>query len=720
MTDIFKPTDWTVQQLVDGIGSGTLRLPDLQRPFVWPKTKVRDLLDSMYRGYPVGELMFWNRTSDDESGAIGIGAKQQEGTHRIVDGQQRITSLYVAVTGSPVVDDDYKRKDIRISFNPFTERFEVAQTPLDNSAEWVRAVSDVFKSPLKAHNDFVARYEAKHGLMTPDQQEQVHDALIRLDGLKARTFKVVEILSSVEKTVVADIFVRINSEGVNLTSSDFILTWLSVFWPEGRESMEEFARNSRMTAERIAEVTGKKTDWTPKNHYMAPNPGQLVRVAVALGQNRGRLQDAYAALRAIDRKTGAVDALRQAEELEKIKSAVPSMLKPLNWDEFLRVLAAAGFRSRKMVTSDTTILYTYVLWLLGRERYQVDLTTLRTLLARWFFMAQITRRYSGSYESRIQQDLDRLDGTSGAEGFVSVLEGAINTALTADFWAIRLPDDLITSSTAASPAYQGYLAALNILDADLFMLHSKIRDWTDPTATSVKNVEGHHLFPKGYLKKAGYSDLKKINQVANFAPTDWVTNQLISDHPPVEYWERLVADRNFPPDLLARQRYWHAIPEGWTELGYEDFLDARRRLIAAVVRDGYAKLTDTSFSPDLNPAAVLDDPVHSLSLGELMTAGLIRPGDVIGPVDPESSIVAEITEDAEIRLNDKIYDSPQLAAAAAGDDGIDGWDFWAIYAGDDVTPLRRLAETLQSSPTSETLQSSPTSPTMAVATDRSR
>ena len=198
----------------------------------------------------------------------------------------------------------------------------------------------------------------------------------------------VELQATVDKAVVADVFVRINSEGVNLTSVDFILTWLSVFWPAGRDELEQFARNSRLTADHISEISGVKTDWSPKNHFIAPRPGQLLRVAVAVGQNRGRLQDAYNALRGRDRKTGMADPKRQAEELEKVKNATPLILNPLDWDEFLRVLAKAGFRSRKMITSETTILYTYALWLLGRTQYKVDLTELRDLMSRWFFMAQ--------------------------------------------------------------------------------------------------------------------------------------------------------------------------------------------------------------------------------------------------------------------------------------------------------------------------------------------
>jgi hypothetical protein len=698
VSEIYKSVDWNIQQLVDAVKSGTLTLPDLQRPFVWPATKVRDLMDSLYRGYPVGELMFWNQPGDDTTNRIGIGDQSRESKQQIVDGQQRITSLFVTVTGRTVLDDDYREKSIRISFNPMSDRFEVAQPALDRSAEWVGDVSSVFNSALDSFEKYLERLEKSRTEPLPNiERAKVHNALIRLESLKNVGFKVVEIQSNVEKAVVADVFVRINSEGVNLKSSDFILTWLSVFWPEGRDELEQFAKNSRLTADHISEVTGSRTDWSPKNHYISPNPGQLVRIAVAVGQNRGRLQDAYNALRGRDRKTGAADAIRQTEELDKIKLATPLMLNRLHWDEYLRVLGKAGFRSRKMITSETTILYTYSLWLLGRNIYHVELAVLRDLMARWFFMAQTTGRYTGSPETRIQQDLDRLDDAKSAEDFVAILNGVISTILTSDYWTIRIPDDLVSSSTSASPTYQAYLAALNVLDADLFMLNEKVRDWTDPSNTSVKNVEGHHLFPRAYLRdELDYKDLKKINQVANYAPTDWNTNILISDRPPSVYWPELVHDRNMKGQVLAKQQQWHALPDGWQLMSYEEFLIARRKLIALVIRDGYMRLADPNYQPDIvlsRPPA--DEDVVQSTILDLLDAGLVNVDDLVTPIHSYGSVVGEITVDGEILLNDKIYDSPRRAALAVDEDvEQDGWDYWGLVTNDGPVSLRDLSKRL--------------------------
>ena len=115
---------WTVQELVSGIDKGSVRLPDIQRPFVWPNAKVRDLIDSMFRGYPVGELMFWANKDEGHTKPIGAdGAKTQVGSMQVVDGQQRLTSLYAVVKGLEVWREDYSREAIALTFNPLTTRF---------------------------------------------------------------------------------------------------------------------------------------------------------------------------------------------------------------------------------------------------------------------------------------------------------------------------------------------------------------------------------------------------------------------------------------------------------------------------------------------------------------------------------------------------------------------------------------------------------------------
>ncbi|MDE0374570.1 MAG: DUF262 domain-containing protein [bacterium] len=691
---MFKPVPWSVQDLVGAVRSGALRLPDIQRPFVWSKTKVRDLVDSIYRGYPVGELMFWNSAGDDGGRSIGVEVKPKTAAAKIVDGQQRLTSLYAVMTGEPVVDHDYRRDSIRIAFNPFAERFEVQNVALRRSREWVPDICEVFKSPFRARKEFISRYRDEHDL-SEAIEEELETVFARLHGIRDYSFTVVELHAETDREKVADVFVRINSEGIKLTQADFILTWLSVFWDEGRDELERFSRHSRLTPDTAAVQDGEHVQWTPKNHYIEPEPGRILRAVVALGQGRARLRNAYIALRGRDPKTREINAGHRDRELDLFKAAQHEVLKPTNWDSFLLVLAKAGFRSKKMITSDNTVIYTYALWLIGLTRFKVDKVALSSLMARWFFMAQTTGRYTNSPESRMEADLARFNDleSRNPEEFIGMVESVIATVLTRDYWEIQLPDEFITSSKL-SPAYQAYLAALNILDADLFAIDEKAWVWMDPSAGLAMGVEAHHLFPRSYLKRKGITTPRRVNQVANFAPTDRETNQIITDRRPSEYWPKLVADRKITGEVLKRQQFWHALPDGWESMDYEEFLTERRSAMARVADEAFKRLSDPHYKPLSGPSASTapeQDTVRTLSLSELVAAGLLMPGDFLIPADPErDDTIAEITDDALIALDEHVYDSPRRAARADGDERSDGWDYWVLL--DDSDPLRTLRE----------------------------
>lgn len=692
MAAIFKTVPWQVDQLVNGVKTGTVQLPDLQRPFVWPATKVRDLFDSMYRGYPVGELMFWDVPADGETRSIG-GPGGLAASHQIIDGQQRLTSLYAAMQGHSVRDEAYRNRTIVISFNPFSEKFEVRTPALAKSVQWVENISACFDSPIRARKDFIKRYAASGNPFTNEDEERIEEVFAKLSELKNYLFDVVHIQKEADKRLVADIFVRINSEGVRLKAYDYILTWLSVFWPQGREAIEEFARNSRITPERASEIAGQPVGWTALNPFIPVANGHLVRALVAIGQGRGRLQDAYAALQAKDSTTGFVDPDRQEAELNKLKYALPVVTDRVSWTEYIRAIKTAGFRSAQNVTSNMNVIYSYVIFLLGRTRYSVPLTELRALIARWLFMAQLTARYTGSSESQIQKDLDRIEAvqTGDSDGFTRLLNEVIGGQLTPDFWRYSMPQQLITSGPGLSPHYQCYLAALNVLDAPMFMLDSRVRDWMDPSQPAIKGTEGHHLFPRDYQAKVlGITDIKRINQAGNFAPTDWVTNIAISNKPPAEYWPELVGARSENEAWLERQMYFHALPEGWEHMDYEEFLGARRILMAQVTRDAYMKLAGGQVQP-VEPTSATPEPVQDPTLCDLIEQELLRPGDLLDPVDPEWVVDAVINADGTLVIDGtELFDSLDEAARHLEVTNMTGLDFWALEVGDDLVPLHDL------------------------------
>ena len=707
MASRFGHHPWTVQELVIGVDKGTIRLPDIQRPFVWPNAKVRDLIDSMHQGYPVGELMFWTNNDYEHTKAIGHAAKTQAASYQVVDGQQRLTSLYSVLKGLEVWREDYSREKIAIAFNPLTERFEVPTPAFKKSAEWIPDVVSVFADPIQARRDYLDRLR-KDPNRTVDAtlENRVEVAITRLHQLQTYQFQVVQIKEDVSRETVADIFVRINSEGVALSSADFILTWMRVFWEDGRSELEKWARDSRFTPSEVTLVLDEKTSWTPHNPYMSFDPGQILRVTVAVGLRRAKLADAYNVLRGRDPRTRMIHPERRETELAKLKTGQGHALKPLHWDEFLKVLERAGFRARDMITSRNTILYSYALWLIGRIDFKVPVDVLREVMARWFFMSQITGRYTSSPETRMQEDLNRLTGINESRAeFVKILNGQIDAAVPSDWWSITLPENLITSN-AGVPAFTAYVTALNILDADVLLATSKVKDWINPAHKTEKGIEKHHLFPKGFLKTTlGIKDNKKINQVANLALVEWSDNINISNQPPSLYWPQEVADKSIEGTRRNRQEEWHALPDGWTSLGYDEFLLQRRRLMAKVTHEGFKRLTDPNYEPNLIRPEVVPsaNPVTLPTLENLVTRGILPSGTLLTPVDTDRDTVAEITEDGYIQVGEHLCETVDRAAREDHADVDSGWDYWMAHLDNEdepivLTDLRgRTAETTPSS-----------------------
>ncbi len=239
---------------------------------------------------------------------------------------------------------------------------------------------------------------------------------------------------------------------------------------------------------------------------------------------------------------------------------------------------------------------------MGRTEYGVEEYRLRRLIARWFFMSALTGRYTGSPESQMEFDLARFRGLSSPEHFVTVLIDICNSTLTADFWTITLPTELATSS-ARSPSMFAYFASLNLLDARVLFSHQKVGELMDPTTTSNRSsLERHHLFPKAYLKTLGIHEVRDTNQIANYAMVEWGDNMKISDFPPEEYLP--VLRERFTGKEMERMCYWHALPDNWEKMDYQEFLKKRRELMAKVIQDGYSLLAGNGGNPEVEELSV--------------------------------------------------------------------------------------------------------------------
>lgn len=580
----FKKVDYDLSGLLHYIEIGDIALPDIQRPFVWSNAKVRDLFDSMYRGFPVGYFLFWENVTGGESKQIGVGSKQHTIARLlIVDGQQRLTSLFAVFRGRKVLDDDYQDRQIEVAFRPRDGKFEVADAAIRRDPEWIANISDLWSSrssSRKMVNSFIGKLAEKSPL-NPDDEELIAHNLDRLFDLQKYPFTALEIAASVDEEQVADIFVRINSEGVRLNQADFILTLMSVFWDAGRMALETFCRYSRQAPSPGAAAS-------PFNHFIQPDPDQLLRVAVAFGFQRGRLKSVYQVLRGKDMDTGEFSPERRDQQFATLRAAQEEVLDLKHWHQFLSCLIGAGFRSGEMISSQNALLYAYAFYLVGRKRFGLPEHQLQRLIGRWFFAASLTGRYTSSPETIMDGDLNRLKEVKDASGFVAVLEGIMANGLTNDFWTVTLPANL-DSSSARNPELFAYTAAQNRLGAPVLFSHKKVSDLVDPAIRArKKSLERHHLFPRAWLESEGVEDLKQINQVANYALLEWPDNIDISDTPPSEYVPPI--QRRFSAEEWNRMHELHALPENWHQMTYQGFLIERRKLMAAIIRQGFESL----------------------------------------------------------------------------------------------------------------------------------
>jgi hypothetical protein len=275
---LYRTTSYPLTMLIHDIGRGAIGLPELQRPFVWPNAKIRDLFDSLYRGYPCGFLLLWETGADLKG--IGTNGKDEAPRLAIVDGQQRLTSLYAVITGAEVIRADYSREHIRIAFDPLAQRFEVANAATAQDRSFIANVAEIWKpgaNVFKVAGDYLAEL-SKVRTLSAEDIGSIQSAITKLFNVAQHPFDALVLTTEAGVDTVAEVFVRINGQGAKLNQADFILTLMSVFWEEGRKDLEAFARAA------AGPPDGKPS---PKNYYIEPSPDQMLRVMVGLGLKRG-------------------------------------------------------------------------------------------------------------------------------------------------------------------------------------------------------------------------------------------------------------------------------------------------------------------------------------------------------------------------------------------------------------------------------------------------
>ena len=421
-----------------------------------------------------------------------------------------------------------------------------------------------------------------------EEVKRIQDSIIKLHEMLKFPFTALQLSKDIDEEAVAEVFVRINSKGTTLNQADFILTLMSVFWEEGRMELENFCRQAR-----IPSVNGP----SPFNYFIEPSPDQMLRVAVGLAFKRARLEHVYSILRGKDLETGRFSEDRRDIQFDNLQAAQSKVLNLQHWHDFMQCLRLAGFRERRMISSNSALLYAYTLYLVGRTEFHVEERVLRRVIAQWFFMSAVTRRYSASPESRMESDLAMLRDVTGPEEFVGKLRQICSVTLTRDFWEVTLPNELATSS-ARSPSLFAYEASLVLLDAPVLFSEFSVAEMLDPSVHGGhRSIERHHLFPKGHLVRLGISENRDTNQIANYAYVEWGDNVRISDRSPIDYLPSI--KQRFSEADLQRMYTYHALPHSWESMDYPTFLGRRRERMAQVIREAYLRLSTEAVEAEI-------------------------------------------------------------------------------------------------------------------------
>ena len=593
-------TKYTVNQqsvavLLGWIESDNIAIPEMQRPFVWNSTKVRDLMDSLYQGFPVGYLITWQSQAVPVKGGGNAGFQQI-----LIDGQQRTTALRAAVAGEPVINKKFQKKRIIISFNPQTESFETATPVIAKQPEWIYDIHEFLDSEdvFSALDDYMQK--------NPDaDRSAVGKALQKLLGIKNAPIGIISLSDELDIETVTEIFIRINSKGVPLSSSDFVMSKVSAQGEQGRtlrKAIDYFAHlsvNPQAYDELVFDEEFTQTSFWSTMKWLKddtedlydPSYVDIIRVASMVAFRRGRISHVVRELSGLDPETRQFYPERIPIAFDKFEEALQLLMKEYSFKKFLTIVKSAGFVDRRLFSSVNAVNFAYALFLIMRSEGATD-SEVNSVVRRWLVMAFLTGRASGSFETAFERDLDRIDRQGAAKTLAEIEESELTDA----FWQFSLPSRLVSSSTG-NPPYLTFIASQIKTQARGFLSRHIL-------VQSLVELQGdvHHLVPKDYLRKHGVKDRRDYNQVANYAWTETAVNIKIGNRPPAEYLAEIskqienqtltLGEINSQSDLEATFRE-NAVPTSLhdtTYENYEEFLEERRSLMAQYLKDFYFSL----------------------------------------------------------------------------------------------------------------------------------
>jgi hypothetical protein len=586
-----------VETLLSWIKSGDIAIPEIQRPFVWNGAKVRDLIDSLYQGYPVGYIITWrNPDVKLKNGELSAGKKV------LIDGQQRITALTAAIVGQRVLDKNYKEINIRIAFNPLEEKFDVLNKAYEKSPEWIDNINPIVNDEIS-----ISKAIRKYCQDNPDADEElVEERIENLKRIKTKQVGIIELDASLDIDTVTEIFIRINQKGVVLSNADFVMSKIASDEQHGGNKMRKMVDYfCRLLVDKgfIKHIQDNDTAFTQSDYFKeikwmatgaddlyVPDYIDMLRVAFTFKFSRGKFSDLVALLSGRNFETRSYEGSIAEASYAKLSEGLSAFVNQTNYQRFVMIIKSTGLISKKLISSQNSLNFAYALYLKLREDGLGEAET-QGYVKRWMVMSMFIGRYSGSAESRIDEDIKQIN----EKGIAAYLQQMEQAHLGPGFWDFGIINDLETSSVNNN-AYNLYLAAQVNSNTVAFLSKSmKISTLIE------QRGDVHHIFPKKYLMNNGYSQ-KAYNQVANFVFTEQATNIKVGMLTPKEYLDKVKAQIQTGTNgistldtetSLQENLVNNDIPsiiEEASHLVYEDFLEERRKLMANKLKVYYSQL----------------------------------------------------------------------------------------------------------------------------------
>lgn len=595
----YSVNNYTVETLLSSIKSGNIAIPEMQRPFVWEAWKVRDLIDSLYNGFPVGYIIEWqNPDVKLKDGSMAIGKRV------LIDGQQRITAMTAAIVGRAVLDDHYKWKRIAIAFNPIEEKFEVANNAIKKSPKWIPDIAPVLEPSFDTFT-FVMEYCDKNDMK--DKMSQINAIINKLRDIQNNSLGVITLDAGLDIDSVTEIFIRINSKGEALSQADFVMSKISSNEDYGgnitRKTIDYFChllkspedlkdiQNNDVAFASLPEFDAIK--WVAKKNepIYSTNYTDILRVAFTYKFKRGRLSDLVSLLSGRDFETREFKVEIEEDSFKQLHEAVMQAVNQTNFERYLMIVRSAGIVRKSLIRSQNVLNFGYALYLALRER-KIDSNAIEQIVRRWLALSVLTGRYSGSPESMFDYDIKRFYSFDDPMDYLKLREeGDLSDA----FWKVNLIQHLNTS-VASSPYFNMFLVA-QVKAHDKGFLSSHI----DVETMLENRGDIHHLFPKSYLTKNGIPQAM-YNQIANYVFLQQEINIKISDDSPAEYMKEVfeqtetkvpvygaITDINELKDNL-RQNCVPVDFEKMTISDYSSFLEKRRVMMAQKIKEYYFSL----------------------------------------------------------------------------------------------------------------------------------